>query len=134
MANAEESNQGRQTLGDEGRWSRRTILRSAAAAAAATGVSAAPGPSPAQADAAPAVSYGAPLAEVQVPGGLLTAEQKSDMIKGVTEVIVNALKLPPAQHRALWVMILETAPGGFGVAGQPIVAASQRPPETATKP
>lgn len=71
-----------------------------------------------------AQGYGAPLVEINVPAGILTAEQKNDMIKGVTEVIVNALKLPPAQHRALWVLILETVPNGWGVAGQPIAAAN----------
>jgi len=41
------------------------------------------------------------------------------MIRGITDVIADALKIPPPQQRALWVLIIETASGGWGVAGQP---------------
>jgi 4-oxalocrotonate tautomerase family enzyme len=134
MACVENPNGGSGISVERARLSRRVLLRNVGIAVAATGASAMADFSPAQAETAPTIGYGAPLAEIQVPAGLLTSEQKSDMIKGVTDVIVNALKLPPAQHRALWVLIVETAPGGFGVAGQPIGVASQRPPEPATKP
>jgi hypothetical protein len=53
-----------------------------------------------------------------VPAGILTLEQRSDMIKGVTDVVLGAIKLPPDPARRLFVEIIETADGGFGVNGQ----------------
>ena len=112
----------KQTRSEKGT-SRRIVLQTFGAIAAAASLSRT------HAENQQVGSYGAPLAEILVPSGLLTVEQKSEMIKDVTDVIVNALKLPPPQPRALWVVIVETAPGGWGVAGQPVVAAGQRPPE-----
>jgi phenylpyruvate tautomerase PptA (4-oxalocrotonate tautomerase family) len=40
------------------------------------------------------------------------------MIKGVTEVVLGATKMPPEQARKLWVQLFETAEGGWGVGGQ----------------
>ena len=95
---------------------RRAVLMAAAAAAtAAAGVSAA------AADTAAAASFGAPVVELHVPPGVLTLEQKAEMIKGMTDVVMNAIKLPPDPHRFAFVQILETAEGGFGVNGQPFV-------------
>jgi phenylpyruvate tautomerase PptA (4-oxalocrotonate tautomerase family) len=91
---------------------RRAVLMAAAAAAtAAAGVSAA------AADTVPAANFGAPLVELHVPAGVLTLEQKAEMIKGLTEVVMNAVKLPPDPHHVSFVQILETAEGGFGVNG-----------------
>jgi hypothetical protein len=70
------------------------------------------------AEIAPASSFGAPLVEPHVPAGILTVEQRGAMIKGITEVNVEALgqRLDPAQR--LFVETFETAEGGYGVNGQ----------------
>jgi 4-oxalocrotonate tautomerase len=92
---------------------RRTVLRTAAVAAGAM-VSG----SAALADTAAAANFGAPLVEFQVPAGVLTLEQKAAMIMGMTEVVLNAMKLPASPARLSFVQIIETAEGGFGVNGQ----------------
>jgi phenylpyruvate tautomerase PptA (4-oxalocrotonate tautomerase family) len=95
---------------------RRAVLMTAAiAASAATGVS------PVLADTVPAANFGAPLVELHVPLGVLTLEQKAAMIKGITDVILRATKLPPDPARKSFVQIFETAEGGFGVNGQVFV-------------
>ena len=95
---------------------RRAVLMTAAVAATV-----AAGISPAAAESAPAASFGAPLVELQVPPGVLTLEQKAAMIKGITEVVLNAMKLPPGPAHISFVQIIETAEGGFGVNGQVFV-------------
>jgi len=70
------------------------------------------------AEGASASSFGAPLVELHVPAGVLTVEQRGAMIKGITEVIVEALGQPLDPARRLFVEILETAEGGYGVNGQ----------------
>ena len=92
--------------------SRRDVL---AAAAVGTGVVASPSVAAA---AAPASSFGAPLVELHVPAGILTVEQRGAMIKGITEVIVEALGQPLDPTKRLFVEIVETAEGGYGVNGQ----------------
>jgi 4-oxalocrotonate tautomerase len=94
---------------------RRAMLVSAAVAAGAT-----LGVSPVVADTAAAGNFGAPLVDVQVPAGVLTLEQKAAMIKGVTDVILKAMKLSDPARKS-FVQILETADGGFGVNGQVFV-------------
>ena len=95
---------------------RRAVLMTAAiAASAATAVS------PVLADTVPAANFGAPLVELHVPLGVLTLEQKAAMIKGITDVILRATKLPPDPARKSFVQIFETAEGGFGVNGQVFV-------------
>jgi phenylpyruvate tautomerase PptA (4-oxalocrotonate tautomerase family) len=101
---------------DSAALNRRALLMTAAVAA-----SAAAGISPALADTTPAPSFGAPLVELQVPPGVLTAEQKAAMIKGITEVVLNAIKLPPGPTHVAFVQIIETAEAGFGVNGQVFV-------------
>ena len=96
--------------------SRRNVL--AAATVAAGALAAAPAT---LADAAPAGSFGAPVVELHVPGGVLTLEQRSALIKGVTDVVLGALKQPPDPPRRLFVAIYETAEGGFGINGQVFV-------------
>ena len=93
---------------------RRAMLLSAAVAAGAT-----VGVSPVLADTA-AGNFGAPLVDVQVPAGVLTLEQKAAMIKGITDVILKAVKLSDPARKS-FVQILETAEGGFGVNGQVFV-------------
>src|SRR5215472_3567261 len=92
--------------------SRRDILTAAAAGA---GVVASPSLA---AEVAPALGFGAPLVELHVPAGVLTIEQRGAMIKGVTEVIVEALGQPLDPAKRLFVEILETAESGYGVNGQ----------------
>ncbi len=97
--------------------SRRDILlmTATAAAGAATGMSGA------LAQTAPTASFGAPVVELYVPASLLTLEQKSAMIKGITDVVLGAMKLPPDPARRMFVAILETADGGFGVNGKAFI-------------
>jgi phenylpyruvate tautomerase PptA (4-oxalocrotonate tautomerase family) len=99
--------------------SRRAVLlmTAAAAAGAATGMSAV------LAQSTPAENFGAPVVELCVPAGLLTLEQKSAMVKGITDVVLGAMKRSPDPARRLFVAIIETAEGGFGVNGQVFVPA-----------
>jgi phenylpyruvate tautomerase PptA (4-oxalocrotonate tautomerase family) len=92
---------------------RRSVLTSATVAVGAmAGVSSAPADTPAQA------SFGAPLVELHVPAGVLTPEQKGAMIKGITDVVLTAIKLPADQSRKLWVQIFETTESGWGLGGE----------------
>jgi len=91
------------------------VIVTAAVAGALTG------PSTVVAAAAPTASFGAPLVELHVPAGILTIEQRGAMIKGVTEVIVEALGQPLDPAKRLFVEILETAEGGYGVNGQALL-------------
>ena len=92
---------------------RRAVLVTAAVAAGG-----AAGVSPSLADTAPPANFGAPLVELNVPAGALTLEQKAAMIKGMTDVVVTAMKLPSDPTRFSFVQIIETAEGGFGVNGK----------------
>jgi phenylpyruvate tautomerase PptA (4-oxalocrotonate tautomerase family) len=96
--------------------SRRNVLMTATVAAGA--LAGVPG---VLADTVPAASFGAPLVELHVPAGVLTLEQRSAMIKGVTDVVLGAMKQPPDPAKRLFVQIFETAEGGFGVNGQVFV-------------
>jgi phenylpyruvate tautomerase PptA (4-oxalocrotonate tautomerase family) len=96
--------------------SRRNLLVAATIAAGALGAT--PG---ALADSAPVGNFGAPVVELHVPGGVLTLEQRSALIKGVTDVVRGALKHPPDSTTRLFVAIYETPEGGFGINGQVLV-------------
>jgi 4-oxalocrotonate tautomerase family enzyme len=100
--------------------SRRNVLMTATVAAGALA-----GVSSGLAAGVSAEAFGAPLVEVHVPANALTAEQKSEMVKGITDVLVSAINLPPDQTRKLWVQIFETADGGWGVGGQVFVPRSK---------
>ena len=95
--------------------SRRTMLMTATAAGA---LAAAPA---IRAEAASATAFGAPIVELQFPAGVLSREQKAAMIEGVTSVVVAAMRQPPDPTRRLFVQILETPEGGFGVDGKVVV-------------
>lgn len=95
---------------------RRHVLAAATAVAAAG-----TGPSAVAADNLPDAGYGAPIAELHFPAGALTLEQKEEMIKGVTDVLIRAVKLPPDQAPRLWVELFETAEGGWGAGGKVFV-------------
>ena len=96
--------------------SRRNVLMTATVAAGALA-----GVPRALADTSPAASFGGPLVELHVPAGVLTLEQRSAMIKGITDVVLQATKQPPDPAKRLFVQIFETAEGGFGVNGQVFV-------------
>jgi 4-oxalocrotonate tautomerase len=101
--------------------SRRTVLlmTATAAAGAVTGMSGV------LAQGVPSQNFGDPVVELYVPAGVLTLEQKSAMIKGITDVVLKALKRSPGPARRLFVAIMETAEGGFGVNGQVFAARSK---------
>ena len=96
------------------RLDRRAVLMTAAAGAMAGG-------SAALADTDAAANFGAPLVELHVPAGVLDLEQRAAMIKGITAVVLTAMKLPADPARKLFVQIFETADRGFGVNGQVFV-------------
>ena len=73
------------------------------------------------ADTSTAESCGAPLVDLHVPAGVLTLEQRSAMIKGITDVVLGETKQPPDPAKRLFVQIFETAEVGFGVNGQVFV-------------
>jgi len=92
------------------------MLTTATAVASVAGIPAA------GADTLPAAAgFGAPLAELHFPAGVLSLEQKATMIKGVTDVLLKATNLAPDQAGKLWVQIFETAEGGWGGGGQVFV-------------
>lgn len=95
--------------------SRRRVLASATLALGALAVPAA------LAETVPGGSFGAPLVELYVPAGVLTLEQRAAMIKGITDVVLGAMKLPADPARRMFVEIIETADGGWGVNGQVFV-------------
>jgi 4-oxalocrotonate tautomerase len=102
--------------------SRRDVLKTVSVAAgAALGVGALPESSPARADSPSSPGFGAPLIELHIPEGILSPEQKSAMIKGVTEVVVTALNAPDFDRKYLWVQIIEVPSGGWGIGGQVFV-------------
>ena len=90
--------------------SRRAVLSTAAAALALSATAA-------HAQTSAASGYGAPLTEVFVPAGVLTADQKSAMIKGISDVLRRVTGLPPEQG-PIFVEIIETSESGFGVNGK----------------
>jgi phenylpyruvate tautomerase PptA (4-oxalocrotonate tautomerase family) len=89
-----------------------------ALAATALGAGLVAGMSASDAQAAPGTAYGAPVVEVCVPAGLLSSEQKADMIRRITDVVLTTLKLPPDPQRRMFVALQETADSGFGVDGK----------------
>jgi phenylpyruvate tautomerase PptA (4-oxalocrotonate tautomerase family) len=101
----------RATIRDE-QLTRRALASAALGAGIIAGISAS------AAQAAPAAPNGAPVVEVCVPAGVLSSEQKGDMIRRITEVVLTTLNLPPDPQRHLFVAMLETADGGFGVDGK----------------
>jgi len=58
-----------------------------------------------------------PLAQIYVPQGALTLEQRRAMVKGVTDVIARVENLPDSGRPYVTVLIIETPDGGWGVAG-----------------
>lgn len=108
------------------RLTRRRLLGRATASGA---VLAAAALGPAAATASDDFAYGAPLAELHVPPGVLTLEQKAAMIRGISDVLIAATRLPREQHAYLWVQIIETAVDGWGIGGQVFVPRGELPAE-----
>jgi phenylpyruvate tautomerase PptA (4-oxalocrotonate tautomerase family) len=109
------SEQPSQTTIESGEVSRRTVLLAVSVGAAAvSGVQC-------LAAAAGSPSFGAPFVEMSFPVGVLSVEQKAALIKRVTDVVNAAMEFPSGPQRKLFVEILETPEGGFGVNGQVVV-------------
>lgn len=72
-----------------------------------------------------------PLAQIYVPQGALTLDQRRAIVKGVTEVIASVEKLPPTALPYVTVLINEVPDGGWGVAGHGYVRSEF--PELITK-
>lgn len=106
---------------DEAAFSRRAVLLTGTAAAAAGTLAAG------STGMAETASFGAPFVELTVPASALSAEQKAAMIKGITDVVFGAMRLAPDPSHRLFVEVIETAPGGFGVNGSVFVPAPKSP-------
>jgi hypothetical protein len=96
--------------------SRRAMLMTATIAAGAAGGA----PTVLAAETPSAASFGAPLVEMYFPVGVLSLEQKAALIRSVTDVVNAAMQSPPDPARRLFVEIIETPEGGFGVNGQAV--------------
>jgi 4-oxalocrotonate tautomerase family enzyme len=60
-----------------------------------------------------------PLAKVYVPEGALTAAQRSEIIRGITDVINTTENRPPENRPYTYVMIIELPHDNWGVGGRP---------------
>ncbi|HEY1257950.1 MAG TPA: tautomerase family protein [Stellaceae bacterium] len=56
-----------------------------------------------------------PIAQVYVPEGTLTPDQRREIVKGIHDVIINVEKLPPTGQT--YVLINEVPCGHWGNAG-----------------
>jgi 4-oxalocrotonate tautomerase family enzyme len=56
-----------------------------------------------------------PVAKVYVPAGMLTPEQRREIVKGIHDVINGVEKRPP--EAPTYVLINDVQAGGWGVAG-----------------
>jgi phenylpyruvate tautomerase PptA (4-oxalocrotonate tautomerase family) len=95
---------------------RRNVLVTATAAAGALA-----GVQSALAETVPAGAYGAPIVEVYASQAGLSREQRSAMIRGITDVVLTVTQQPPLgpdSKTRLFVEIIETAAGGWGVNGE----------------
>ena len=110
-----ESKRPSQTKRDSGDVSRRTLLLAASVGASTLS------DVPRLVAGAGSAYYGAPFVEMSFPVGVLSIEQKAALIKRVTDVVNEAMEVPPDPQRRLFVEILETPEGGFGVNGQAVV-------------
>lgn len=108
-----------QAASEAGEVNRRSVL-----VAASVGALAVSGMGSLAADAGSA-SFGAPLVEMTFPVGVLSVEQKAELIRRVTDVVSAAMEFPSDSQRRLFVEILETPEGGFGVNGQVVVPRSR---------
>ena len=96
--------------------SRRNVLVTATAAAGALA-----GVQSTLAETVPAGAYGAPLVEIYASQGGLSREQRGEMIRGVTDVILSVTQQPPLgpdSKTRLYVVIIEAAAGGWGLNGE----------------
>jgi len=96
--------------------SRRAVLITATIAAGAAGGA----PAVLAANDSSAAGFGAPLVEMYFPVGVLSLDQKAALIKSVSDVVNAAMQSPADPARRLFVEIIETPEGGFGVNGQAV--------------
>ena len=59
-----------------------------------------------------------PLAKVYIPEGVLNIQQRSDIVKGISDVINSVENRPVESHKYTYVLINEIQSGGWGVGGQ----------------
>jgi len=114
------SNKNAESSQEDGSLSRRAVLMTATVAAGALAAA-----QDGLADTVSTGNFGAPVVELYVPAGVLTLEQRGAMIKGISDVVFKAMKLQPDPAHRLFVEIIETAEGGFGVNGQVFVPAKK---------
>src|SRR5262249_16722261 len=95
--------------------SRRAVLMTATIAAGAAG-----GAPAVLADNPSAAGFGAPLVGLYFPVGGLSLDPKAALLRGGTEVVNAAMQSPADPARRLFVEIIETPEGGFGVNGQAV--------------
>ncbi len=57
------------------------------------------------------------LAQVSVPTGAISIQQRQAMVAGITRVLADATGAGPAWLPYITVLVVETAEGGWGVAG-----------------
>ncbi len=98
--------------GRNGHLARRTFL-SIAAAASGAGLGAAAVPAGAGEVPAPVPT----LAQISVPAGALSVQQRQAMVTGITKVLVDVTGARPAGLPYVTVLVAEAAEGGWGVAG-----------------
>jgi len=58
-----------------------------------------------------------PLVQISVPQGVLTPEQKQEMISRVTDVVVDVEGIPQLRPN-VYVLVNEVADGGWGTGGK----------------
>lgn len=58
-----------------------------------------------------------PLVQVSVPAGTLSLEQKQQLIKKITDVVVEVEGIP-AVRPSVWVQVSEVPDGGWGMGGK----------------
>jgi len=73
-----------------------------------------------------------PLAQIYVPEGVLSLQQKSDIIKGVTEVIAGVENIPAERWGAVYVLVNEVGTGSWGAGGKPFISPKLATPKSAT--
>jgi 4-oxalocrotonate tautomerase len=60
---------------------------------------------------------GMPFAKVHVPAGVLTADQRREIVKGIHDVINRVQNRPPDQPVSTYVLIDEVPAEGWGRSG-----------------
>ena len=97
---------------------RRVVLKTGVlSAGAAIGAGALPGISALGADAAWSNEAIPVLAEIEFPSGILSPQQKDNIIRGVTDIVARAARLPPSARSQICVLVTEDRDAGTALAG-----------------